>query len=935
VVATPAAAAPAESSAASVGAVAAASEVDTGIVKMADSGGFDPENIISDALFYDGNAMSAAEIQAFLDAKIGSCDNGKCLNVLTTSISSRDAWYSAATGDLVCSALQGGNMRVSELIYRVQVACGISAKAILVTLQKEQGLTTSSAPSDWNLRAAMGASCPDTAPCDPAYSGVGPQIVQGVRQLKVYKAGKFGKQPGTNFIGYNPNSACGGTNLNIRNYATAALYNYTPYQPNAAALAAGWGLGDGCSSYGNRNFFNYYTSWFGSTQFATGSLYSVGPDIYLMTAGKRYHVTAADWPAYQAAFGNPAAVSAALLQGATSDGGDATRYFRNTSTSVVAYLDGGTTHRFPTCALVSAWGGACGSTLTDVGPEVFARLGTGSEMTSYARLTAGGRIHQMSGSTLIPYFDARALTEATGATAPYAAVLSQAAASAYKVDRLRFGAGQLVRIAGDDRVWLAADGGRILSVPSFGVTADLGLGSTVGQVSAADLAPFAKAGNLSPVVTCSGQTSVAASGTLYRFADASGFAASDVGAALCKTLKRSSDAPQKIFVQASGTAEVYVLVGGVRRHVTSRQKLAELAGTSAARILTVTAGSLAQIPVGPAYLSVPAGTPIQGQGQAAVWLPTDAGLLHVPNFGVAQDLGIPPTSVATVAPSVVASFPNAGVLSPIVTCGGKNYLAASGALYAFSDASGFSPSPLGSAACGALTISKDKAQRIFVRASGAAEVYLIENGVRAHVTSTAKLIDLAGTSSPRLLEVTAGTLAQIPLGKPQSLVSAGMAIQGAGQAEVWLALDDSQITHVPSFGVTDDLGIPSSSVVSVPASVVASLKKSGTLAPIVSCGGKTYLAAGGTLYRFADASGFAPSALGKTVCASLTISSDGAQKIFVRVTGTAEVYSLEAGTRRHVTSMTTLIKLAGTGSPRVLSVTAGTLAQVPAGSAIG
>ncbi len=242
----------------------AGSVADTGIVKSAVVG-FNPENIIDDSLFYDGNAMSATEIQSFLDSKIGRCENGKCLNVLTASISSRDAWHSQATGNLVCSALQGGTMRISELIYRVQVACGISAKAILVTLQKEQGLTTSSAPSDWNLRAAMGASCPDTEPCDPAYSGVGPQIVQGVRQLKIYKAGKFAKQPGVNFIGYNPNSACGGTNINIQNYATAALYNYTPYQPNAAALAAGWGLGDGCSSYGNRNFYNYYTSWFGST----------------------------------------------------------------------------------------------------------------------------------------------------------------------------------------------------------------------------------------------------------------------------------------------------------------------------------------------------------------------------------------------------------------------------------------------------------------------------------------------------------------------------------------------------------------------------------------------------------------------------------------------------------------------------------------------
>ncbi|WP_399548770.1 LGFP repeat-containing protein, partial [uncultured Microbacterium sp.] len=237
--------------------------VDSGIVKAAAVVGFNPENIISDSLFYDGKAMTAAEIQSFLDAKIGSCRNGKCLNVLNVSVSSRDAWVSQATGNLVCSALQGGTMRVSELIYRIQVACGVSAKVILVTLQKEQGLTTSDAPSDWNLQAAMGASCPDTAPCDPAYSGVGPQIVQGVRQIKIYKAGRFAMQPGVNYIGYNPNSACGGTNLNIQNYATAALYNYTPYQPNAASLAAGWGLGDGCSSYGNRNFYQYFADWFG------------------------------------------------------------------------------------------------------------------------------------------------------------------------------------------------------------------------------------------------------------------------------------------------------------------------------------------------------------------------------------------------------------------------------------------------------------------------------------------------------------------------------------------------------------------------------------------------------------------------------------------------------------------------------------------------
>lgn len=237
-----------------------------GIVKTAPVVGFNPENIISDDLFYDSNAMTAAQIQSFLDSKIGTCRNGKCLNVLNAGVSSRAQVTSQTTGNVICNAIQGGTMRVSELIYRVQVACGISAKVILVTLQKEQGLVTSTAPSDWNLKAAMGASCPDTAPCDPAFAGVGPQILKGTQQIKTYKAAKFAKQPGTQFIGYSPTASCGGTTLNIRNYATAALYSYTPYQPNASALAAGFGLGNGCASYGNRNFYNYYTLWFGSTQ---------------------------------------------------------------------------------------------------------------------------------------------------------------------------------------------------------------------------------------------------------------------------------------------------------------------------------------------------------------------------------------------------------------------------------------------------------------------------------------------------------------------------------------------------------------------------------------------------------------------------------------------------------------------------------------------
>jgi hypothetical protein len=226
---------------------------------------FNAGNIISDSVFYDGNAMTLGEIQSFLNSKIGSCSNGQCLNVLTTSVSSRPREVSQTTGNLICDTFTGGSLSAADIIYRAQVACSISAKVILVTLQKEQGLITSKAPQDSTLERAMGMACPDTSPCAEYALGFGNQVYLGTRQLMAYKAAAFAKQPGVHQIQYHPNTSCGSSSVNIVNYATAALYNYTPYRPNAAALANLGGTGDSCSSYGNRNFWWYFDIWFGSS----------------------------------------------------------------------------------------------------------------------------------------------------------------------------------------------------------------------------------------------------------------------------------------------------------------------------------------------------------------------------------------------------------------------------------------------------------------------------------------------------------------------------------------------------------------------------------------------------------------------------------------------------------------------------------------------
>ena len=214
--------------------------------------------IISDNLFYNSSAMSASEIQQFLAAK------GSGLAGMSFSVSSRGAVYSDSTGNVRCGAFSGGTLSAATIIFNVQQACGISAKALLVTLQKEQGLITNASPSQAALDRAMGFACPDTAPCAPTSLGFGNQVYSGALQLNTYRASNFGRQPGLQYIPWNPNSGCGGSQVYVQNYATAALYNYTPYQPNAAALANLTGSGDGCSSYGNRNFWVYYSNWFGS-----------------------------------------------------------------------------------------------------------------------------------------------------------------------------------------------------------------------------------------------------------------------------------------------------------------------------------------------------------------------------------------------------------------------------------------------------------------------------------------------------------------------------------------------------------------------------------------------------------------------------------------------------------------------------------------------
>ena len=248
--------------------------------------------------------MNSSQIQTFLESKNPNCDyNGTQSaadwgypNLTHAQIAeykrngsngfSRDSsfhappyrcltMYNQATPQMeaasgYCSAIGAGTRTAAQIINDVAKACGINPQVLIILLEKEQSLITDKWPLDRQLRNATGFACPDTAPCDPSYAGFFYQVYHAARQFKVYQAfpNSYNYRAGrTNNIYWNPDlSRCGSSSVYIQNQATAALYIYTPYRPNQAALDNLYGTGDSCSAYGNRNFWRIFTDWFGSTR---------------------------------------------------------------------------------------------------------------------------------------------------------------------------------------------------------------------------------------------------------------------------------------------------------------------------------------------------------------------------------------------------------------------------------------------------------------------------------------------------------------------------------------------------------------------------------------------------------------------------------------------------------------------------------------------
>jgi hypothetical protein len=197
---------------------------------------FDKNQIISDGAMLDVNALSAADVDAFLKKPYPDIDNQpSCLAGMTF-----------------------GGKTAGALIVQTAKAYGLNPLFLLTHLQKESSLIgdTSATCSAATLQQAFGCGCPDGSSCDPQYAGFAAQLDCAGSLTKSYLNDLASS--GATISGWRVGKAkttSDGVAVTPANKATAVLYTYTPW------------VGDHDSG-GNKAPFGNYLFWKNWTRYA-------------------------------------------------------------------------------------------------------------------------------------------------------------------------------------------------------------------------------------------------------------------------------------------------------------------------------------------------------------------------------------------------------------------------------------------------------------------------------------------------------------------------------------------------------------------------------------------------------------------------------------------------------------------------------------------
>lgn len=195
-------------------------------------------NIISNEHFLDINSMSAADIQSFLSSKgsylAGYSEGGR---------SAAQIIYDAAHGKYEAAGDWNG-ISINESTGT------INPEVILVFLQKEQSLISTSTYNPWKMTASMGYFCyagvtgdDNDNNCKDIYEGFTKQVENGAWQLRynyeaaardatwwnTYYPGQTRYRVGDTITAGTSRTPPDSYQVTLTNQATASCYRYTPY----------------------------------------------------------------------------------------------------------------------------------------------------------------------------------------------------------------------------------------------------------------------------------------------------------------------------------------------------------------------------------------------------------------------------------------------------------------------------------------------------------------------------------------------------------------------------------------------------------------------------------------------------------------------------------------------------------------------------------
>jgi hypothetical protein len=642
---------------------------------------FDAGNIISDVNFYNGAAMSAASVQEFLAQEVPHC-LGTCLvNYKQNTPNMAADSYCSAYGGLAAES-------AASILARVGAACNISQKVLLVLLQKEQSLVTATNPTAAKFNAATGFSCPDSAPCDPSFAGFFYQVYYAARQFEIYAKlpTHFNYQAGlTNQILWSPNCTSR-TAVFIQNKATAGLYDYTPYTPDPALLANITGTGDGCSSYGNRNFWLYYTNWFGST-IAASTLVRTATDatVYLVSGNSKYPIADSNILAALFPLGPIAYVSQTLIDSYTT-AQPVGRTLRSPDGTIYFY-DAGIKLPLTSCAQAVDYGASCAATgYVQLSAAQIAAFSTGPALTNVLGTTTGSRYYIKNGTK------AEILDDQSQAAAGIPAgmdVLTEGAVANLPLVAPITRDGVFILTRGTSNYSLLAGGTTYPVDPAAVAGAGVATRST-GSLSSASLAlipsstsafngvlPGATAGSVT-VLTTTGQYDIQGGGI------AAPTTSIPVPASLLATYPVAGTLAPASFIKSPSSGTVYVIMPTNLRPISSWGALLALTPDGNPQIVTVPQAAVDLFPLGPIALT--AGTLVRSPGNATVYFINGVtSRIALSSFDFTSAAGF--TTLNFAPDAEINAYPlGASLLTYGESCGTTDYVAGGGAVHVVSPA---------------------------------------------------------------------------------------------------------------------------------------------------------------------------------------------------------------------------------------------------------